>query len=405
MTLLLPRRAALLAGAGLLATPGTLRAQDNPIRLGSLTPNSGSGGAFGPEIAEAHRKVVELANSKGGILGRRILLTQEDDESNPEAGVRAARKLIDADRATALLGLWASSITLGVVPLVEAANVLLLCTSSSDDVPKANRRGLVWNFQPLNAAWAAALARLAVKRGLTGIAVAGPNNDFSTTLATSFRSALEGAGGKLVNEPFFYNASQPSYRAEVDRLLRGNPQAVFIPGYVTDFTAIYRDIFRAGYHGKVLTLSFAVGPQFKQVVGQAAEGILHGLPVPPTGSGAYDAYLRFVGTAPNGEVQKPYGCAGYDQINLLLLAMAAAGTDSVDAVKAQISRVANGPGERVTNLEEGLAALKAGKALSYDGASSSVDFRPDGSLAARDFELYEIRGGRDVAIERVNSAG
>ena len=104
MTFLLPRRTALLAGAGLLATPSVLRAQENPIRLGSLTPNSGSGGAFGPEIAEAHRKVVELANSKGGLLGRRIVLTQEDDESNPKAGVRAARKLIDADRATALLG-------------------------------------------------------------------------------------------------------------------------------------------------------------------------------------------------------------------------------------------------------------------------------------------------------------
>lgn len=91
---LLPCRAALLAGAALLAAPAVLRAQENPIRVGSLTPNSGSRGAFGPEIAEAHRKVVKSTNSKFGILVRRIVLTQEDDESNPEAGVRAVRKPI-----------------------------------------------------------------------------------------------------------------------------------------------------------------------------------------------------------------------------------------------------------------------------------------------------------------------
>jgi hypothetical protein len=68
-------------------------------------------------------------------------------------------------------------------------------------------------------------------------------------------------------------------------------------------------------------------------------------------------------------------------------------------VKAQIPRIANGPGERVTSLEKGLAALKDGKSIAYDGASSSVDLKLDGSLAARDFELYEIRKGRDVAIE------
>jgi branched-chain amino acid transport system substrate-binding protein len=173
---------------------------------------------------------------------------------------------------------------------------------------------------------------------------------------------------------------------------------------VADFTAVYRDIYRAGYRGRVFTISFAVGPQFKTAVGAAADGIMHGFPVPPVGSPAYDAFLRFMGRTPNGEVQLPFGSAGYDQINLLLLAIAAANSTDVDAVKAMIPRVANGPGERVTTVAEGLAALRAGKTLNYDGASSSVEFKPDGSLLARDFELYEIRDGRDVSVERITSA-
>lgn len=407
MSLPLPRRAALAAAGGaLFAAPALVRAQptSEPIRVGSLTPNTGGGAQFGPEIAEAHRRVVELVNGQGGVLGRQVRLVQENDETNPEAAVRAARKLIDADRVMAMLGLWASSSTLGVLPLAEAANVLVFCTSSSDDIPRANRRGLVFNFQPLNAAWGVALARLAVRRGFREVAVAGPNNDFATSLAASFRAALEAEGGRAVNEPFFYNAAQPSYRAEAERLTRGNPPAVFVPGYVTDFTALYRDIYRSGYRGQVLTISFAAGPQFKQAVGAAADGILHGFPVPPVGSPTYDAYLRFVGKTPDGSVQNPFGCAAHDQINVLLLAIAAAGTDDVDAVKAQIPSVANGPGERVTTFAEGAAALRAGRPINYEGASSSVEFRPDGMLLSRDFELYEIKGGRDVSVERITSA-
>src|SRR5690606_23735923 len=61
MSLLIPRRAVLAAAGGaLLARPALVRAQSSsePIRIGSLTPNTGGGGQFGPEIAEAHRKVV-----------------------------------------------------------------------------------------------------------------------------------------------------------------------------------------------------------------------------------------------------------------------------------------------------------------------------------------------------------
>ncbi len=76
----------------------------------------------------------------------------------------------------------------------------------------------------------------------------------------------------------------------------------------------------------------------------------------------------------------------------------------MDAVKAQIPSVANGPGERVTTFAEGAAALRAGRPINYEGASSSVEFRPDGMLLSRDFELYEIKGGRDVSVERITSA-
>lgn len=396
-----------LAGSALvIASPAVLRnalAQSGPINVGSLVPLSGGGGPYGAEIADAHKRVAEFVNKSGGVLGRQINVISENDESNPEAGVRAARKLIDADRVVAILGTWASSVTMGIMPLAQQANVLQLFTSSSDDIPLGDKKGLIFNFQPLNASWAAALARLAVQSGYKEVAFAGPNNDFASSMVKSFGAALVEAGGKETGESFLYNPNQPSYRAEAERLIRSNPPAVFVPGYVADFTAVFRELIRAGYKGRIFAISFATGPQFKKAVGDAANGVMHGFPVPPIGKDTYDAYLKFVGLKPDGQVQNPYGCAGYDQMNLLLLAIESAKSTDPMVVREHILQIANGPGERVTTFAEGAKLIAAGKPMNYDGASSSVDFHSNGMLKSRDFELYEIKDGKDVSVLRITS--
>ncbi|QLH70500.1 ABC transporter substrate-binding protein [Rhodopseudomonas palustris] len=402
----LSRRLFLAGSTVALATPALLRharAQSEPIRIGSLPPLSGGGGPYGPEIADAHRRVVEAVNKAGGVLGREVKLTVENSETNPEAAVRAARKLIDVDRVIAILGTWESSSTIGIQPLAQEANVLQLFTSSSDSVPNGDKKGLAFNFQPLNSAWGVALAKLAAKRGFTEIAFAGPNNDFASSIIDTFRDSLVKEGGKVVGEPFLYNPNQPSYRAEAERLIRGNPPAVFVAGYVNDFTAVYRELIRAGYKGQVFAISFAVGPQFKEAVGAAANGILHGFPVPPIGKDTYDTYLRFVGKEPNGQVQLPYGCAAYDQINVLLLAIESAKSTEPAKLREHIFKITTGPGERATTFLEGAKSIAAGTAIKYDGASSSVDFKPNGMLKSRDFELYEIRDGKDVSVLRITN--
>ena len=103
------RRAALAAGVAALASPAVVRAQADPIKLATLTPLTGAGGPYGPVMAKAAASVVEEVNKAGGVLGRRIVLVSEDDQTNPEAAVRAARKLIDVDKVSAIMGTWASS--------------------------------------------------------------------------------------------------------------------------------------------------------------------------------------------------------------------------------------------------------------------------------------------------------
>jgi len=390
------------AAASLVAAPAVLRGAD-PIRVGSLTPNTGGGGTFGPEISAAHRKVVDLINANGGVLGREVDLAQENSETNPETAIRAARKLVDADRVLAIIGTWSSSVTLGIMPLCQDADVIQMCTSSASEIPGEDKKNLVFDFQPLSPAWGKAIASLAVDRGYSSFAIMALNNDFTASMVASFARELEARGGEVVNEPFYYNAGQSSYRSEVTQLLAGDPEAVFVPAYVPDFTAVYKEIFRQGYGGRVVTVSIATAGAFKEAIGEAADGVLHGFPVPPLDSDAYKDYLRFVGLEPTGDVQHPFGCAGFDQINTLLLAVESAQSVDPLAVRDHVFEIANPEGVRVTNLTDGLEALRGGERINYSGASSEVDFQPNGMLRSRDFMLYEIEGGVDRQVQRITS--
>ena len=102
-TIRIGRRAALAGGVAALASPAVVRAQADPIKLATLTPLTGAGGPYGPVMAKAAASVVEEVNKAGGVLGRRVELSVEDDQTNPEPGVRAARKLIDVDKVSAIV--------------------------------------------------------------------------------------------------------------------------------------------------------------------------------------------------------------------------------------------------------------------------------------------------------------
>ena len=376
----------------------------DPINVGSLTPNTGGGGPFGPKITAAHKMIAELVNKAGGIDGRQVNLVQENSETNPETAIRAARKLVDVNKVIGVLGTWNSSVTLGIMPLCQEANVIQMCTSSSSSIPGKDKKNLVYNFMILSPAWGGPFADFAKQQGAKNFAVMALNTDFTKSTVEAFETKALANKMERVQDAFYYNGGQASYRAEVSKLIAKNPDLVYIPSFVTDFTAVYKEIYRQGYEGKVLAISIATGSKFVKAVGKAADGVLHGLPIPNLGSKAYQHYLSMVGLKDNGGVQHPFGTAGYDQMTTLLLAVAKAkSTDGLKVAKA-IHQVANGPGKSVYKIEDGLAAIAAGEDINFDGASSGVEFKsPSGVLSSRDFGFWKIEGGKNVQLSTVKS--
>src|SRR5689334_20855446 len=115
------------AGSTLVVTtlPRIAATQPAPIKLGTLTPLTAA-----------------------GVLGRSIQLVSEDDQTNPEAAVRAARKLIDVDKVAAIMGTWASAVTTAVAPLCWESKTFLTTVSGSDTITQLPHQGYLIRTQP-----------------------------------------------------------------------------------------------------------------------------------------------------------------------------------------------------------------------------------------------------------------
>ena len=105
-------------------------------------------------------------------------------------------------------------------------------------------------------------------------------------------------------------------------------------------------------------------------------------------------------------MQQPYGTAARDQMSVYLLAIEKAKTTESTLVAKAIHEITGGTGrETVYNVMDGLKALRAGKEISFSGASSSLQFDERNQLRGRDFALWEIKDGKDVVLAYVQGGG
>jgi branched-chain amino acid transport system substrate-binding protein len=117
-----------------LTGPFVIRARgETPVRIGMVDPLTGVYAAPARnEVIGARLAVAEL-NAKGGILGRPIELLVEDSANDVGTGVQKARKLIDRDRVTFLIGDVNSAIAQAIAQVASEKRVLHIVSGGHTD--------------------------------------------------------------------------------------------------------------------------------------------------------------------------------------------------------------------------------------------------------------------------------
>ncbi len=372
------------AAAAYIAVPGALHAQTRePVRIGALLPLTGGGGQYGPAMAKVAQSVADEVNAAGGLLGRKLELIIEDDQTNPEAGTRAARKLIDVNRVGAIAGAWASS----VAPLCWESKTFLATCAGADSITRLPHQGYIIRTQPTSGFQGVKIGRYIAELGGRRVAYLGLQTPFTPFTVEGVTTSLKAVGGTV--ETVIYEPKKPGYRTELDKALASNPDTLIMGGFLDDTTVIARDIFRAGYKGRLIGFGYTVNQKLIDALPAGSIEGAYGV----SGSAAVDgtAYKRLAGKLAQESVD-PFTAQIYDQMNLLLLAIAQTKQSTGAAIKDGIRVVSQSKeGQKVDNAIDGMKAIAAGQAIQYDGASGPCRFTDIGDIVDGPFRYEQVK--------------
>ncbi len=375
-----------------------------PIKIGALMSTTGDLAAYGIACNNGALLAEQDINAAGGVLGRKIQIILRDDQTNPIAGVDAAKKLIDIDKVVAIVGALSSGVTIPVATSVciPSKIVQISPASTSEKITTLEKHGYLYRTVPMDALQAPALAQVLSKdKRFKTVAIIYVNNDYGDGLAKELAEAYEKLGGR-VTALVPYNNEQASYRGEAEKAIKGNPQAVVMIAYPQFGTVIMREILAAGYKGTFAYSDGMKAPEVAKNVGDQYVEDTYGTVAANPNLTLADWFANDY-KAKFGEMPpKPYIDTTYDAVVLISLAMARGGAATPEAVYKNLREVAGPPGIKVdpSHLAEAFKLIKEGKKIDYEGASGSCDFNKYGDVPGN-YEVWKFSHGNIETVKYV----
>ncbi len=282
----LDRRAVLLGGAASgLAIPFVIRdavAQGKAINVGVILPLSGANAQFGINSRNGIELVADEINAAGGIKslgGARINLVVADSTSTPTTAANVAQRLLTQNEVVAILGAFASSLTIAISEATERRGVPLLTMSFSDQI---TGRGFENIFQVVAKASVLGKAQFdgtvaiaqASGQKLEKIAIMYEDTAYGTSQAPGLREGAKAAGVQVVMDDA-YPLGITDVTPLINKLRASGAQAVFPVSYLNDSLQIIRAMRQQKIN--IPAIGGAAGyviPDFEKGLGELAEGVL-----------------------------------------------------------------------------------------------------------------------------------
>jgi len=213
---------------------------NNEILIGEYSSLTGTTATFGQSTHRGLLMAVDEVNNAGGVLGKRIKLLTEDDQSKPEEAAMAVTKLISRDGVKAIIGEAASSRSLAAAPICQSNRIPMVSNASTN--PEVTQKGdYIFRVCFIDPFQGEILARF-VFNSLNKKKVAilkDVKNDYSVGLAQFFQRYFEKLGGEVVASQA-YSEGDADFKAQLTALKAANPEAMIVPGYYTEVGLIVK---------------------------------------------------------------------------------------------------------------------------------------------------------------------
>ena len=365
------------ATAAALCSTATVWAQGDPVKIFNVVELSGAGATAGTMFKSGIELAVKDINAAGGILGRKIEVTNMDTQTNPGIAKGLVVRAID-DGAFAIFGpVFTGSILISQtetrraeVPNFTAAAGALVTQQGS---PYIFRTGLTQvNSMPKAARYIA--QNLKVKK----IAVMYVNNDFGKPGRDAIVSALKTYGVEVVAD-VSTEVGQVDFSAPVVKVKQANAEAVFVYLNEEESARALRELRKQVWDKPIVGDVTLLGQKVIDLAGEAANGVVGHTEMSADAPIAGIKMVRDKFVKAYNFVPDHNGIKGYQGVYML---------------KAAIQKVGKFDRVAVAKQLHGMTI----KVTDEPGVLMDVTFDDKGDID-RDSFLIEIKGGKPMVKE------
>ena len=350
----------LMALGAAVALGGAAAAQET-IKIGEYASLTGKEAAFGQSSHKGTLLAVEEINAAGGVLGRKIELITEDNQSKQGESATIVKKLIFRDKVVGILGEVASMRSLEAAPICQAYKTPMISPSSTN--PKVTEIGnyifRVCFIDPFQGTVMAKFAKNTLKIHRVAV-LTSVSSAYSVGLAKYFKEQFTSDGGEVVIEQKFTEGDK-DFNAQLTAIKAAGVEGIFVPGYYTEAALICRQARELDMSVPLFGGDGWEAPELIQIGGTAVEGCYYSTHYSPqVNTPAVRAFVARFGARYDGEVPDAMAALGYDSALVMADAIRRAGSTEGPAIRDALAATRNFQGVTgATTMDKDRNASKA----------------------------------------------
>ncbi len=333
---------------GLAAGAALAQGTKEPIVVGGIFSITGPASYLGEPERNTLQMLIDAYNAKGGLKGRPLKAVIYDDEGDVTKARLHAEKLIQKDKALAVIGPSLTHTSMAVLPITQKAKVpLISCAAGIEITSPAAERQWVFKTAQTDAMAVNRIYQYLKKQGITKVAILTVSTGFGVSGKKQLTEQAPQFGIQVVADEVF-GEKDTDMTPQLTKI-RGTPaQAVICWGTGPAPALVAKNLKQLGLKLPLFQSHGAASKKFIELAGEAGEGIMlpagklvvyQGLPDSDPQKAVLKAYDETYQSKFNVPASS-FGGYAYDAMKILAQAVEQAGTEP-DKLRAAIEGTKN----------------------------------------------------------------
>ncbi|MBI4688741.1 MAG: branched-chain amino acid ABC transporter substrate-binding protein [Nitrospirae bacterium] len=341
--------------------------KEDAIKIGVAGPMTGDQAKMGTDFKNGITLAVEEWNSKGGVLGKKIIALVEDDQHDPKQAVSVANKLVNAG-AAGVIGHFNSSCSIPASDVYNRAGIPMITPASTN--PQLTEKGYSGVFrvcgrddQQGKVGAEFVINNLKLKK----IAVIHDKTTYGQGLADEFKKFVK----KNIDIVYYSGIIQgdKDFKTVLTSIKEKKPELIYFGGIYPEAGLLVKQARELGLDIPFMSGDGTIDPKFIEIAGaKAAEGTY--LTFSPDAKKISTAKKFVEDYEKKFEEIGPYSIYAYDATNIMLSAIKEAAT---------------------TN---GKAVIEKLHSMEFGGALGKIKFDKKGDVTVAPYVVWTTKDGK-----------